>query len=82
MLSRQLVLFCIERRKSWRMLQSGAGVDNLDYKAQKAVLAKVDKGEIALADFLQKSAEYVRLEGEQLAAAKKKATAAAAPAAH
>ena len=29
-LSRQLVLFCIERRKSWRMLQSGAGIENRD----------------------------------------------------
>jgi pyruvate-ferredoxin/flavodoxin oxidoreductase len=81
-LSRQLVLFCVERRKSWRMLQSGAGIDNLDYKAQKTVLGKVDKGEIALADFLQKSAEYVRLEQEQLAAAKKKPVTGAAPAAH
>jgi pyruvate-ferredoxin/flavodoxin oxidoreductase len=38
-LSRQMVLFCVERRKAWRMLQSRAGVENLDYEAQKAVRA-------------------------------------------
>ena len=38
-LSRHMVLFCVERRKAWRMLQSRAGVQNLDYSAQKAVLA-------------------------------------------
>ena len=27
-LSRQLVLFCVERRKAWRMLQSKAGIEN------------------------------------------------------
>ena len=35
-LSRQLVLFCVERRKAWRMLQSKAGIENRDYKAQRA----------------------------------------------
>ncbi|OGH04750.1 MAG: oxidoreductase [Candidatus Lambdaproteobacteria bacterium RIFOXYD1_FULL_56_27] len=35
-ISRQLVLFCIERRKNWRMLQSMAGVENEDYRAQRA----------------------------------------------
>jgi pyruvate-ferredoxin/flavodoxin oxidoreductase len=48
--SRQMVLFAVERRKAWRMLQSKAGVANKDYAAQKAFLAKVDKGEIPLAD--------------------------------
>ena len=38
-LSRHMVLFCVERRKAWRVLQSRAGVQNLDYSAQKAVLA-------------------------------------------
>ncbi len=37
-ISRQLVLFCMERRKAWRMLQSKAGVENKDYKAQRSVL--------------------------------------------
>ena len=48
--SRQMVLFAVERRKAWRMLQSKAGVVNKDYLAQKALLAKLDKGEIPLAD--------------------------------
>ena len=29
--SRQMVLFAVERRKAWRMLQSKAGVVNKDY---------------------------------------------------
>ncbi|MBL9216084.1 MAG: 2-oxoacid:acceptor oxidoreductase family protein [Opitutaceae bacterium] len=48
--SRQMVLFAVERRKAWRMLQSKAGVVNKDYLAQKAFLAKLDQGEIPLAD--------------------------------
>ncbi len=43
-LSRQLVMFCVERRKSWRMLQSKAGIVNREYLAQKAVLADVEAG--------------------------------------
>ena len=38
-LSRQLVLFCVERRKAWRLLQSKAGIDNKEYRAQRALLA-------------------------------------------
>lgn len=45
-LSRQLVLFCVERRKAWRMLQSKAGIVNKEYQAQKAILAEVDAGKI------------------------------------
>jgi len=45
-LSRQLVLFCVERRKAWRMLQSKAGIENREYKAQRAILAEVDAGKI------------------------------------
>lgn len=48
--SRQMVLFAIERRKAWRMLQSKAGITNKDYLAQKSFLAKLDKGEVALAE--------------------------------
>ncbi len=44
-LSRQMVLFCVERRRAWRMLQSRAGVTNIDYVAQKAVLAAFAAGE-------------------------------------
>ncbi len=43
-LSRQLVLFCVERRKAWRMLQSKAGIENREYKAQRSLLADVDAG--------------------------------------
>ncbi|MCP5517898.1 MAG: 2-oxoacid:acceptor oxidoreductase family protein [Verrucomicrobiales bacterium] len=48
--SRQMVLFAVERRKAWRMLQSKAGLVNQDYLAQKALLAKLDQGELQLAD--------------------------------
>src|SRR6266404_7077102 len=48
--SRQAVLFAVERRKAWRMLQSKAGVMNKDYLAQKNILAKIDKGEVPLTD--------------------------------
>jgi pyruvate-ferredoxin/flavodoxin oxidoreductase len=50
-LSRQLVLFCVERRKAWRMLQSKAGIENREYKAQRTLLADVDSGKISLEDF-------------------------------
>jgi pyruvate-ferredoxin/flavodoxin oxidoreductase len=44
-LSRQMVLFAIERRRSWRMLQSKAGIANLDYQVQRLVLEALDGGE-------------------------------------
>ena len=50
-LSRQLVMFCVERRKSWRMLQSKAGIVNKEYVAQKALLADVDAGKISRDEF-------------------------------
>ena len=50
-LSRQLVLFCVERRKAWRMLQSKAGIENREYKAQRSLLADVDAGRISMDDF-------------------------------
>lgn len=37
-ISRQLVLFAVERRKNWRILQSSAGIVNEDYEAQKEYL--------------------------------------------
>ena len=45
-LSRQLVLYCVERRKSWRMLQSKAGVENIDYVAQKQALASFEEDDV------------------------------------
>ncbi|MEE9295743.1 MAG: 2-oxoacid:acceptor oxidoreductase family protein [Phycisphaerae bacterium] len=61
-ISRQMVLFCVERRKSWRLLQSKAGVENLEYQAQRALLAKVDAGEIPLERFLAGTTELFRQE--------------------
>ena len=71
-LSRQLVLFCVERRKAWRMLQSKAGIENREYKAQRALLADVDSGKIAKEDFLA-HADLMLKERLQAAAAHKPA---------
>jgi pyruvate-ferredoxin/flavodoxin oxidoreductase len=50
-ISRQLVLFCVERRKAWRLLQSKAGIDNKEYRAQRALLADVDAGKLSREEF-------------------------------
>ncbi|HWA85622.1 MAG TPA: 2-oxoacid:acceptor oxidoreductase family protein [Opitutus sp.] len=60
--SRQMVLFAVERRKAWRMLQSKAGVANKDYAAQKSFLAKIDKGELPLADARSKVRDLIAAE--------------------
>jgi pyruvate-ferredoxin/flavodoxin oxidoreductase len=60
--SRQVVLFCTERRKAWRLLQSKAGIENPDYQAQRNLLAKVEKGEIAVADLRTKGLELLAAE--------------------
>jgi pyruvate-ferredoxin/flavodoxin oxidoreductase len=60
--SRQMVLFAVERRKAWRMLQSKAGVANKDYLAQRAFLAKVDKGEIPAGEAKAKTRELFAVE--------------------
>ena len=65
--SRQMVLFAVERRKSWRMLQSKAGVVNKDYLAQKALLKKVDNNEIALEELQGKTRELFDAELSALA---------------
>ena len=65
--SRQMVLFAVERRKAWRMLQSKAGVANKDYLAQKALLAKLDKGELQLADVQSKTRELFEAELAKIA---------------
>ena len=59
-LSRQLVMFCVERRKAWRMLQSKAGIVNKEYLAQKAILADVDAGKLPLEDLFVRGHELVR----------------------
>jgi pyruvate-ferredoxin/flavodoxin oxidoreductase len=70
-LSRQLVLFCVERRKAWRLLQSKAGLQNRDYQAQRAILADVAAGRISEADLLASGDALLR-----------ERVKAAAPAAH
>jgi len=65
-LSRQLVLFAVERRKAWRMLQSKAGVVNKDYLAQKALLRKVDSGELPVAELMSRPRELAQAELQAL----------------
>src|SRR5213075_1807210 len=60
--SRQMVLFAVERRKAWRMLQSKAGVANKDYLAQKALLKKIDGGEVPLAEVQSSTREIYETE--------------------
>ena len=58
-ISRQLVMFCVERRKAWRMLQSKAGIKNREYEAQKAILAEVDAGKISKDEFFAHAQEIM-----------------------
>ncbi len=60
--SRQMVLFAVERRKAWRMLQSKAGVVNKDYLAQKSLLAKLDRGELPLTEARPRARELIGAE--------------------
>jgi pyruvate-ferredoxin/flavodoxin oxidoreductase len=59
-LSRQLVLFCVERRKAWRMLQSKAGIENREYKAQRSILADVDAGKISKEELCARAEELMK----------------------
>jgi pyruvate-ferredoxin/flavodoxin oxidoreductase len=59
-ISRQLVLFCVERRKAWRMLQSKAGIQNREYKAQRSLLADVDAGKIAKAELFARGDQLIK----------------------
>jgi len=67
-LSRQMVLLCVERRKAWRLLQSRAGVDSRDYRAQRALLARLAKGELKRDDFLAGGAVLLKEELAKLPA--------------
>lgn len=58
-LSRQMVVFCVERRKSWRILQSRAGIENKDYIAQKELLKEIDSGKKTVEEFLNRNQEAV-----------------------
>jgi len=59
-ISRQLVMFCVERRKAWRMLQSKAGIQNKEYAAQRGLLAEVDSGKLPLVELLTRGHELVK----------------------
>ncbi|MBK7672823.1 MAG: 2-oxoacid:acceptor oxidoreductase family protein [bacterium] len=67
-LSRQMVLLCVERRKAWRLLQSKAGLDNREYRAQRVLLAKLAAGELKRDDFLAGGAEMLKAEVAKLGA--------------
>ena len=58
-LSRQLVLFCVERRKAWRLLQSKGGIVNAEYNAQRALLAAVDAGTLSRAELFTRGPELL-----------------------
>ena len=60
--SRQMVLFAIERRKAWRMLQSRAGIENQDYLAQKKLIEKVDNGDLPRDELLERGWELLNEE--------------------
>ena len=64
LISRQTVLFCVERRKAWRMLQSKAGQVNKDYQAQKSLLKKLDDGDLTLEDYRAEAGELYATELE------------------
>lgn len=57
-ISRQAVLFCVERRKAWRMLQGKAGIANRDYLAQKEVLARAGTGAVPVAELREKAGAW------------------------
>jgi len=59
-ISRQLVLFCVERRKAWRMLQSKAGIENREYKAQRSLLADVDAGKLPQAELFARAEQLLK----------------------
>jgi pyruvate-ferredoxin/flavodoxin oxidoreductase len=69
-LSRQLVMFCVERRKAWRMLQSKAGIKNREYEAQKAILADVAAGKVSQDELFARGYELVQERLGNLVAAK------------
>lgn len=59
-ISRQMVIFCVERRKAWRLLQSKAGVENKEYKAQRALLVDVDAGKITQEELFTRARELMK----------------------
>jgi pyruvate-ferredoxin/flavodoxin oxidoreductase len=82
-ISRQLILFCVERRKAWRMIQSKAGIENKEYEVQRSILADVDAGKISKEELVARAEELMkeRLSGPVAAAVERKpATVVAKPA--
>ncbi len=75
-ISRQLVLFCVERRKAWRLLQSKAGIENREYKAQRSILADVDAGRISKQELFARAEDLMK---ERLQPATPSASAPGAP---
>ncbi len=61
-LSRQMVIFCVERRKAWRMLQSRSGIVNREHQAQEVLLKKVDSGEVTLQELRDHAGELLQTE--------------------
>ncbi len=58
-ISRQLVLFCVERRKAWRLLQSKVAIQNPEYAAQRAILADIDAGTLSRDEFFARADELL-----------------------
>ena len=58
-ISRQLVMFCVERRKAWRMLQSKAGMRTASTRRRKRSLADVEAGKISKEEFFAHAHEMV-----------------------
>jgi pyruvate-ferredoxin/flavodoxin oxidoreductase len=54
------VLFCVERRKAWRMLQSKAGIRNKEYQAQRSLLADFDAGKLAREELFARGEELLK----------------------
>ncbi len=65
-LSMQMVILCVERRKAWRILQSRAEIENKDYLVQKELLTKIDKCELSVEDFLNNNVDVGITEKVQL----------------
>ena len=51
------MLFCVERRKAWRLLQSKASIVNKDYAAQRTLLADVDAGKVTTEELFARGPE-------------------------
>jgi pyruvate-ferredoxin/flavodoxin oxidoreductase len=78
-ISRQLVLFCVERRKAWRMLQSKAGIENREYRAQRLILADVDASRLSREELFARAEALLKERLPKPAAAHKPAVPAPRP---